>query len=403
MTELGNKQKPLRLLLVDDDPLILTGLSRRIASLREDWIVLACPSVDEALENMRCDPPDALVTDLKMPGHTGVNLLEQARTMRSNCFRMVLSGCAEKDLIMSSLDLCHRFFPKPCDAAVLITVIEAGVAELNKVESVDLRSWVAGNKSLPAVPRLYNKITELLRSPTTSTERIAKEIEMDPSIAAKLLRTANSAYFGWRQGVNSVHDAVGFVGMDAVKTLVLGCEVFATSETNEWMEQLWEHCILVSTLASKIARQLGTDADSASTAGLLHDVGKIILSDSLGFDVWQNQVTKSKNTMLCPWVIEENAFGTSHAMIGALLFDLWGLPEKIVQAIRWHHQPSRCPTSSNRCAIAVHLANGLLHAWTNQLEDLEGCDLLWLMDNGVPATPAQWERLKHFVEDPGCA
>lgn len=402
MTE-QEKNKPLRLLLVDDDPQILTGLTRRIAGLREDWVVLACPSVDDALENMRCDPPDALVTDLKMPGQHGVNLLERARAMSSACFRVVLSGCAEKDLIMHSLDLSHRFFPKPCDASVLVGVIEAGVAELNKVDSVDLRSWVAGNKSLPAVPRLYNRITALLNSPSTSTEQIAKEIEMDPSIAAKLLRSANSAYFGWRQGVNSVHDAVGFVGVDAVKSLVLGCEVFASATSDGWMEELWEHSILVSAVASKIARQLGTDTDSAATAGLLHDVGKIILSDSVGHEEWLGKVQGCGESLQYPWVVEEQAYGTSHANIGALLFNLWGLPDKIVQAVRWHHQPSRCPTAANRCAIAVHLADGLVRSWIEGRDDLEGCDLLWLANNGVPATVEQWKHLKHFVEDPGCA
>lgn len=391
--------RPIRLLLVDDDEQILTGLKRRIASLREKWVVLACPSVEMGLNSMRCDPPDALVTDLKMPSQHGVDLLKHAREMRSTCFRVVLSGCAQKDLIMDSLDLSHRFFPKPCDAAILVEVIEAGVAELQQVKSADIRTWIASNKSLPAVPKLYNRINAMLSNPRSDTEKMAKEIEKEPSIAARLLRTANSAYFGWRQGVNSVQDAVGFVGIDVVKSLVLGCEVFTSSARHEWQEEIWNHSLITSLLASKIARQLGTDTDTASTAGLLHDVGKIILSESVGHTAWTTKLAEGKERGQFSWVTEENAFDTNHAEIGALLFDLWGLPEKIAQAVRWHHQPSRCPTASNRCAIAVHLADALVHTWTVGGEELTGCDVLWLEQCGISTNIASWSHLKSCLEE----
>ena len=390
---------PLRLLLADDDPQVLNGLRRRISSLREEWVVVACQSVDMAVESMRTDPPDAFVTDLKMTGEMGTALLEHARAMRSTCFRVVLSGCAEKDLVMSSLELSHRFFPKPCDATALVKAIETGVAELQKAMPRDLRIWIAASKSLPAIPRLYQRISDLINDPTSNIEMVAEVIGQDPSITARLLRTANSAFFGSRHGVISVQEAVGIIGMDAVTYVVLGCKLFASASSKEWQEKLWHHSLQTATLARQIASQIGADVEAASTAALLHDVGQIILADVLGYERWRSLLAEGKAKGLLSWLAEETEFGTTHASVGALLFELWGLPETIVQAVRWHHQPSRCPASAIRCTAAVHLANALAHAWSDSCEEPFSSDTLWLESCGIPASEESYAGLRHLIEE----
>ena len=281
---------PLRLLLVDDAPEILNGLRRRISSLREDWVVMSCPSVQLAVESMRSDPPDALVTDLKMPGQLGSALLEHARKMRPTCFRVVLSGCAERDLVVSSIELCHRFFPKPCDAEVLVKAVEAGVAKLRKAMPTDLRVWVAVSKSLPAAPSLYKRIRSLLEDPDANIEKMADLIRQDSALTARLLRAANSPFFGSRKGVSSVQDAVGIIGMDAVTSVVLGCKLFGAGPGKEWQEKLWKHSLQTAALAQHIAGDIGAHVEAAATAALLHDSGKIILADVLGHWNWSSAV-----------------------------------------------------------------------------------------------------------------
>ena len=389
---------PPRLLLVDDDPHVLNALRRRISILREGWVVVGCQSVEMAMESMRSDPPDAIVTDLKMTAQTGTALLEHARTMRSTCFRVVLSGCADQDLVMSSLDLCHRFFPKPCDAETLVDAVEVGVAELQKAMPRDLRVWVTISKALPAAPRLYQHISDLINDPASNIEIVADVIEKEPSITTRLLRTANSAFFGSRHGVSSVQDAVSLIGMDAVTSVVLGCELFASIASSEWQEKLWLHSMQTAALARPIAVEIGADVDASFTAALLHDVGKSILADALGYEVWQERLAEGQTRGFLPWVAEENAFGPSHAAIGGLQFVLWGLPEKIVQAVRWHHQPSRCPASANRCAAVVHLADALVHAWSPAPEEAVAFDTLWLESFGIPATPDHYAGLQHLTE-----
>jgi putative nucleotidyltransferase with HDIG domain len=350
-----------------------------------------------AVESMRNDPPDALVTDLKMPGQLGTALLEHALAMRPTCFRVVLSGCAERDLVVGSLELCHRFFPKPCDAEVLVEAVESGVAELQKAMPTDLRVWAAVSKSLPAVPSLYQRLRSLLDDPDADIEKMAALIRQDSAITARLLRAANSPFFGSRQGVNSVQDAVGIIGMDAVSSVVLGCKLFGSGPGKEWQEKLWKHSLQAAALAQPIAREVGANPEAASTAALLHDSGKIILADVLGHWNWSQRVAEGKG--LLPWVAEDTKFGTNHAAVGALLFELWGLPEGIVQAVRWHHQPSRCPASVSRCAAAVHLSNALAHAWSSADGKEMTCDALWLESCGIPSAMEHYADLRHLMEE----
>jgi len=391
---------PLRLLLADDDQQVLSALRRRISSLREEWVVVVCQSVEIAIESMHSDPPDAIVTDLKMVGQMGTVLLEHARNTRPTCFRIVLSACAEHNLVMDSIDLCHRFFPKPCDAGDLVDAVEAGVAELQKSMPKDLRVWVALSKSLPAAPRLYEHISALINNPASNIEMVAAMIEREPSITARLLRAANSAFFGARHGVNSVQDAVGLIGMDAVTSVVLGCELFASTASTDWQEKLWQHSMQTAALARPIATQIGADVDATFTAALLHDVGKIILADVLGHQVWQDRLDEGKEKGQLPWVAEEASFGTHHSAVGGLQFVLWGFPDKIVQAVRWHHQPSRCPAAASRCAAAVHLADALAHSWADPTEAAAACDELWLESCGIPSSPESYASLYHLIEEP---
>ena len=394
---------PLRLLLVDDDPQVLNALRRRISRLREGWVVVACQSVEQAVESMRSDPPDAFVTDLKMTGQMGTALLAHARAMRSTCFRVVLSGCAEQDLVMGSLDLCHRFFPKPCDAEALVEAVEAGVEDLRHAMPPDLRVWVAVSKSLPAVSRLYQRILSLINDPASNVEMMSAVIEQEPAIAARLLRAANCAYFGTWRGVSSVQEAMGIIGMDAVTSMVLGCELLGAASSHGWQEKVWQHSVQTAALARQIASQIGADVDASFTAALLHDVGKIILADVLGYQAWQGQLAEGKAKGQIPWVAEESSFGTAHSAVGGLLFDIWGLPEKIVQAVRWHHQPSRCPATASRCAAVVHLSNALAHAWTSAPEEPFVCDALWLESCGIPSSPESYASLREIIEDPSHA
>ena len=110
-------------------------------------------------------------------------------------------------------------------------------------------------------------------------------------------------------------------------------------------------------------------------------------------------MAEAKAAGLVPWVAEDTQFGTNHAAVGALLFELWGLPEGIVQAVRWHHQPSRCPASASRCAAAVHLSNALAHAWASAGGKEMACDALWLESVGIPSAMKNYAGLRKLIEE----
>ena len=169
--------------------------------------------------------------------------------------------------------------------------------------------------------------------------------------------------------------------------------------TRDRQEHLWHHSLQTAALARQIAGEIGADVNASSTAALLHDVGKLILADVLTYRKWSEGLTEGTEKGLLPWVSEEMLFGTSHSAIGGMLFDLWGLPDDIVQAVRWHHQPSRCPAGASRCAAAVHLANALAHAWSAVPEQPFICDTLWFESCGIPSSPESYARLRHLIEE----
>lgn len=127
------------------------------------------------------------------------------------------------------------------------------------------------------------------------------------------------------------------------------------------IERLWHHSMTVGAVAKRLSEteQLSArDVDSAFTAGLLHDVGKLILAASLP-DPYQRVLAESKAQNIPLWQAEERTFGTSHAEVGAYLLGLWGLPTSIVEAVAWHHRPAESPARTFCPLTTVHIANAL--------------------------------------------
>ncbi len=225
---------------------------------------------------------------------------------------------------------------------------------------------VGGISALPTPPIVFTQIQNILNNPNASAFDIASILQEDAGISAKVLRLTNSAYYGLTRTVESIRQAVVIVGMDAVKNLVLTASVFDMFSQKqidpEFQDYFWRHSLATAFGARLLARNLtagGFDAESGFSAGLLHDIGKMVISVYMPEERDRIKSLKSLRPTVSDYVFEGEILGYNHTQVGAVLGDKWQLPDKLVEAIEFHHFPQATPTEDNKLPHLIHVANYL--------------------------------------------
>jgi putative nucleotidyltransferase with HDIG domain len=302
-----------------------------------------------------------------MPGMDGRQLLEEVEKRYPQAVRVVLSGSAGATEGLDSLRPTHQYLTKPCDAGTVENTIERALKLRELVPQEKVRQFVARTGSVPSLPSLYSEIMAELNSEDCSISRVAAIIERDAGMTAKILQLANSAFFGLRGQVSTASDAIFRLGLDVVKALALSVQVFSTFQTDDIkrlkLTHVWPHSLATASLARKIAARQRAEAaivDIAFTAGLLHDMGKLILAANVP-EEYQGVLARTTEAHLRDWQGEYIAFGVTHAEIGAYLIGLWGLPDTLVEAIAFHHRPSRSRDNKFGPLAAVHIGDAFEH------------------------------------------
>ncbi len=283
---------------------------------------------------------------------------------------------------------------------------------------------------LPVFDATIQRILGVLDDPDASNEQLVAAMESDATYAANLLRYANSAGSSHRIRARSIRQAVMFVGREALRRLTIETATFRFFERIQGSGsaaagQLHLHALAVALAASNAAEQGGSDADQAHLAGLLHDIGKLVLPNAFGAQAIDAIVAEAPNG-LARVALERERLGIDHAQVGALLAERWGTDEHIVEAVAWHHGGSDgayCPSPEVACVqlanvIAAMLSNGA--ADPGLLSDaLERCGLQTesldqvatqaasasavLTDSGTSQRIAQLERLAQVDDLTGIA
>ena len=363
-----------RVLFVDDEQRILQGLQRTLRGMRKEWDMSFATSASEALDLMTKDPYDAVVADMRMPGMDGAQLLNEVKDRYPKSVRIILSGHADREMIMRSLGATHQYLAKPCDAEILKATLGRALA-LNSLLQGDplFEPLISRIQSLPSLPSLYLKIQDELSSPDPSIGRIADIIAQDPAMTAKILQLVNSAFFGIPQQISNPATAVNMLGLDTVQAVVLSAHVFSQFDKVPPcidLDRMWNHSTLVAKLSDKIAKAEGSDKQTCSDAkiaGMLHDVGKLVLLANLPEEyVRLHQLAAELKGNL--FELERLEWGATHAEVGAYLLGLWGLPESVVKAVALHHGPSDRLGETFSAVPAVYAAN----AFANELTADEG-------------------------------
>lgn len=365
MTLAGTEPAPRRILFVDDEPNVLSGLERMLRPLRQEWTMTFVTSGEAALVRLEQEPFDVLVSDMRMPGMDGAALLEAVAERYPDAVRIILSGHADQQSVLRAVNCAHRYVSKPCDPQVLKATIRNALELRAVLHNPRLQRVIRQLKTLPSPPHTFLAINRELHSAEPSVRRVGELIADDPAMAAKLLQIVNSAFFGFRGEVIDPVWATQLLGIDTVRALVLCAHVFSSCEqrlaARFHLPDLWSHSTMTGLFASVIARAENAPSalvSQAHVAGILHDIGLLALmtmlpADRQALDVLQDEEAHALNAEV------ESGMGCTHADVGGYLLGLWGLPHDVVEAVVWHHTPGRDSHLQFSTVTAVHAADAL--------------------------------------------
>jgi HD-like signal output (HDOD) protein/CheY-like chemotaxis protein len=390
-----------RILFVDDETKILDALKRMLRGMRREWDMAFVDSGEAALEYLSREPMDIIVSDLRMPGLDGGGLLEKVRELYPHMARIVLSGHAEEQAIMKTVKGAHQYLAKPCDPETLKAVLRRAASLGPLLANESLAGLISRIDALPALPAGYQKLMAVLDSEDASLEEVGRLIAADVGMSATILKLVNSAFFGLTREIAGPSQAVVLLGLDIVRGLVVSHHIFSTFDLNKLrgfgLEDLQRHCQVVGGLARLIARDMGADkalVDEAYVAGLMHDVGKLVLS-SVAPEKYNQVLEGVRQGDRLVVEVEGEVLGLTHSEAGAYLLGLWGLSDGVVEALIYHHRPSSGLDSGFRPATAVHLANVFDHELRviNAQYAPRTCDQDYLDANDLADQVPRWRQM----------
>ncbi len=362
---------PKRILFVDDDEAELQNLKRLVASSDCGWEAEYSQSPEEALTRLGQESFDITVSDLRMPAMDGGEYLSEVMVRHPKIVRLIMADPTDQSMTMEKAGVIHQYLPKPCE----IDVLRASVDRAGDLESSLRRDRIMGMVEkmdrLPALPSLYIEVVEKLKDPEVSLEDVGEIIGRDIAMTAKILKLVNSAFFGLRRQISSPVEAANYLGLDTVKGLVLSLHAFAHFDADSLgglaLEAVWNHSMLTAVCCNLIASYEGFKGrmkDDSFVAGMLHDTGRLIMASN-NPEKYQQAIQKSVEIGIA--AAEDEVFEVNHADLGGYLFALWGLPNSIVDAVEFHHEPSKSGQTEVSTLTLVHAANAIV---TRQHEEV---------------------------------
>ena len=216
--------------------------------------------------------------------------------------------------------------------------------------------------AFPSIPGSAVRLLELVDQADAPIQEIEDVLRLDPGLTANVLKLTNSAFFGLPVKVGSVKRAVMLLGLKKLKQLIMASCVNAVMDKDIPgydlpAGELWRHSIAVSVAAEGLVRELNLESgDDIFTAALLHDVGKLVLGQFIDDDYAALEAAAGSSVSF--EIAEKEVLGTDHAEVGARILEYWALPDALVHAVRWHHNPENAEEIHPSTDI-VHVANML--------------------------------------------
>ncbi len=381
----------LNILFVDDERRILDGLRRQLHGRRDRWDMRFAESGTAALALLADRPADVVVSDMRMPGMKGSELLHHVMDRWPQTARIILSGQTDQADLICDLAPIHQYIQKPCPPDALVAAIERTCGLTNP------RARLAATRAavLGPGPAAYRALKAELAG-TADPAAVAALAERDPAVAAKLVQLASGAFFGMPREVHGVREAVDALGVQMIQSIIVAGRLFECvaesarvgAEASDAVSTLWGVSAAIGEAAQAFAARAGADAvtqQQARLAGLMSLVGRAVLM-SADPSAYPAGVALDD--------AERAAFGATQDAITAYLLGLWAFPRPLVEAVACQGHPSDLPaTRSHHPGAFVHLARAtapvdpLVAPPALDVAFIHAHGLAPLLDVAVPAAP----------------
>ena len=337
-----------------------------MADMKDAWRIEFARSAAAGVELISKKPVDLVISDLRLPGSSGIELLKEVRERCPESGRILYASDRDQSAALQHAGLVHQFLPKPCPPEWIRRAVERMAMMNSALSDPAIRRAVSKLERVVSLPTLYLKLVRQLQSVETPIEDIAATVSQDIGMTAEVLKLVNSAFFGLPQPTSNVAEAITFLGCDVLKYLVLALGIFSQFEHRNLggldLEALWRHSSRTAHAAKFIAKYESANheiIEDALAAGLLHDLGKLVLASQHPDLTKQVSLNARENNV--EWFEEERCiFGFDHAEVGGYLLGLWGLPIGVVQAVTFHHAPTKSGNTDFTALTAVHASNVLV-------------------------------------------
>jgi HD-like signal output (HDOD) protein len=338
----------LNVLLVDDEPRVLDGLRRQLRVHRQKWDMRFAGSGVEALAMLAERPADIVVSDMRMPGMSGGQLLREVRVLYPQTTRVILSGQTDQDDLLRDLGCIHHYLQKPCDAAVICAAIERTHQLSARLRQPKLQ--IAANRviSLPPSNDVYRSLVEELARPDASIDRVGEIVARDPALTAKLMQLVNSAFFGVPRFTASAQDAVTLLGLKTINSVVVTARIFdfiGENAQDVQISSLWETSLRIGEAAGRFAAAAGASVliqQQSRLAGILCLVGRAILMTSEP-EQYRSIAAAAGESGVPLHQLELLTFGASQDEVAAYALGKWAFADEIVDAVARQTRPGGVP------------------------------------------------------------
>lgn len=349
-----------KILFVDDEKPILNTLFRSFRNT--DFTVFTAESGSEALKILAREQIDVIISDMRMPHMSGHQLLRKVRDLYPATIRLILSGYAEEKEITTALmdGSAKMYLLKPWDNKQLHDSIMQLLRTQERLREKNLLDIINQMDAVRTLPHIVSKLMELIND-DADVQEITVVLEQDPFLAAKVLRMANSAFYGIRTG--SVSQAVVYLGLSTMKNIVLIiglCEMVPERGFGCFnRDEVWKRANLMNVLVTRLYKKLlGKDIPgNASAVGLLYGIGVMALVNHTPEKYRQIIAARQASPEKTLAQFEQQLIGVTHQEVGGYLLDWWGLPQPIVECAMYYHDPLNASITNPLLVAIVHLAN----------------------------------------------
>ena len=362
MLQSGRTMDTRSILLAVKDPQTLIDITQ---ALGPGWRVASVASEADALLLFEKRSFDALLVDFNLVSPDASELLNQVLEKYPNTIRFLLAYEADLALVAAKVLGTPHILPKPVDPISLKSRIENEVKDSN----AEPRESEPANipVDVPAIPSIYAEVLKTLELPGVTNEQAGEIIARDAALTSELLKLTNSSYLGMPRNISDPVKAVAALGLETVRVAVMTLQFLAEHSRLRFgylsVDQIWQHSVNVGQIARDLVLFETKDralASQALAAGLLHDLGKVVLAKNFE-DLYGRVHSLARKQPVAMWDIEKEMFGANHGEIGACLVGMWNMPAAIVDAAALHHEPALGQHEELTPLVAVHVANVLEH------------------------------------------